>query len=86
MSGRSRLQSFKSDATAERFVASADLSQFDLSRLKPVRFEIEKKSAQVNMRLPKPLLDAIKQRARRRGIPYTRWIREAIEHAIVPPK
>jgi predicted DNA binding CopG/RHH family protein len=38
----------------------------------PVRFEFEPKAAQINMRVPQSLLDALKERAKRRGIPYTR--------------
>jgi predicted DNA binding CopG/RHH family protein len=34
------------------------------------------------MRLPEALLDEVKARAGARGIPYTRFIREAIELAI----
>jgi predicted DNA binding CopG/RHH family protein len=34
------------------------------------------------MRLPASLLDAVKRRASARGIPYTRFIREAVEHAL----
>ena len=36
------IPTFKSDAEAERFVATADLSKYDLSGLKLVRFEFEK--------------------------------------------
>jgi predicted DNA binding CopG/RHH family protein len=61
------------------------LTRYDLSGLKPVRFEFEKKSAQLNMRLPKPLLDAVKRRAKERGIPYTRFLRELIEQGISMP-
>ncbi|MGH7744805.1 MAG: CopG family antitoxin [Steroidobacteraceae bacterium] len=81
---KKKIPSFKTDAAAERFVARADLTQYDLSGLKPVRFEFEKKTAQLNMRLPKPLLDAVKVRARQRGIPYTRFLRELIEQGITP--
>ena len=80
------IPTFKSDAEAERFVATADLSKYDLSGLKPVRFEFEKKSAQLNMRVPQGLLDAVKQRAVVRGIPYTRFIREAVESALSRPQ
>jgi predicted DNA binding CopG/RHH family protein len=79
---KKKIQTFKSDEEAERFVATADLSKYDLSGLKPVRFEFEKKSAQLNMRVPKGLLDAVKQRSAVRGIPYTRFIREAVESAL----
>jgi predicted DNA binding CopG/RHH family protein len=82
---KKKIPSFKSDADAERFVSRADLTRYDLSGLKPVRFEFEKKSAQLNMRLPKPLLDAVKRRAKERGIPYTRFLRELIERGISMP-
>jgi predicted DNA binding CopG/RHH family protein len=71
---------FKTGDEAEQFVDTADLSEYDFSQFKPVRFEFEKKAAQLNMRVPQPLLDAVKDRARARGIPYTRYIRELIEH------
>ncbi len=34
------------------------------------------------MRLPEPLLAAVKARAKARGISYPRFIREAREHAL----
>jgi len=79
---KKKIPTFRTDEEAEDFVATADLSQYDLSGLRPMTFEIEKKTAQINVRLPKPLLDAVKQRASARGIPYTRFIREAVELAL----
>jgi predicted DNA binding CopG/RHH family protein len=81
----SRWLSTATDAAAERLFSWADLTRYDLSGLKPVRFEFERKTAQLNMRLPKPLLDAVKVRARERGIPYTRFLRELIEQGIASP-
>jgi predicted DNA binding CopG/RHH family protein len=83
---KKKIPAFKSDEDAERFVDKADLSDYDLSGLKPVRFEFEKKSAQLNVRVPKALLDAVKRRSARRGIPYTRFIREAVEAALSRPE
>jgi predicted DNA binding CopG/RHH family protein len=80
-----RIPSFKTDAEAERFVAEADLTKYDLAGLVPVQFEFDKKTAQLNMRLPKRLLDAVKKRASARGIPYTRFVREAVELALSRP-
>ncbi len=77
-----KIPTFKTDREAERFVDTADLSDYDLSGARPVRFEFEKKSARVNMRLPPPLLEAVKARAKQRGIPYQRFIREALEQAV----
>lgn len=76
---------FDSDEAAERFVETADVSEYDLAAFQPMRFEFERKEARVNMRLPVPLLEAVKARAQARGIPYTRLIREALEGAVAAP-
>ena len=76
---------FDTDEEAERFVETADLSEYDFSGFRPMRFEFEPKAAQLNMRVPQALLDALKERARRRGIPYTRFIRELMEREISRP-
>lgn len=73
------MPSLHSDAAAERFVATADLSQYDLSSFKPMHFEIEPKSAALNMRLPVSLLEAVKTKAKAKGIPYTRYVRMLLE-------
>jgi predicted DNA binding CopG/RHH family protein len=72
---------FNTDEEVEAFLEQ-DLSDLDFSQFKRVHFEFAKKTAQVNMRLPEALLDAVKKRSELRGIPYTRFIREAIEQAI----
>ncbi len=79
---KKKIPAFETDQEAERFIDTADLSDYDLSGVEPVRFEFEKKNARVNMRLPQPLLDALKERAKQRGIPYQRFIREALEQAV----
>jgi len=75
----------KTDEQAEAFLAQ-DLSKLDFSQFKPARFEFERKDEQINMRVPKPLLAAVKARAKARGIPYTRFIRETLEQAIAASK
>jgi predicted DNA binding CopG/RHH family protein len=77
-----RVPEFKSDAEAEEFVEKADLTDYDLSEFTPTRFEFDKKTAQVNLRMPQRLVSAIKDRAKARGIPYQRFIREALEKAL----
>jgi predicted DNA binding CopG/RHH family protein len=83
---RKKIPIFKTDGEAEHFVDTADLSEYDLSGLRPMSFEFEKKTAQLNMRMPRSLLDAVKKRALARGIPYTRFIREAVETALTRPE
>ena len=70
------------DKAAEEFLAQ-DLSDLDFSQFTPARFEFEKKDGYINMRVPKPLLAAVKARAKARGIPYTRLIRETLEQAMM---
>jgi len=78
---KERVPRLKTDKQAEEFLAQ-DLSNLDFSQFKPVRFEFGKKDEQINMRMPKPLLAAVKARAKARGIPYTRFIRETLEQAV----
>ena len=77
---------FKTDEEAEAFVDNADLTEYDFSQFKPVRFEFEPKAARINMRLPESLLKSVKERASKRGIPYQRFIREALEQAVARRK
>lgn len=79
---KKKIPAFESDEEAERFVETADLSEYDLSGARAVLFEFEKKAARINMRLPEPLLTAVKERAKARGIPYQRFIREVLEKAV----
>jgi predicted DNA binding CopG/RHH family protein len=78
---KKKVPRLRSDKQAEAFLAQ-DLSKLDFSQFKTTRFEFEKKDDQINMRIPKPLLAAVKARAKDRGIPYTRFIRETLEQAM----
>lgn len=79
---KKKIPRFASDDDAERFVETADLSEYDLSGFKPVHFEFSPKDARVNFRVPAQLLDAVKAKAAARGVPYQRFIREALERAV----
>jgi predicted DNA binding CopG/RHH family protein len=61
------------------------LTEYDLSEFRPVLFEFQPKSERVNMRLPKPLLDAVKASASKAGVPYQRFIRQVLETAVRDP-
>ena len=80
-----RVPRLRTDEQAEAFLAQ-DLTKLDFSQFKPTRFEFERKDEQINMRVPKPLLAAVKARAKARGIPYTRFIRETLEQAVTASK
>ena len=85
MSKRNNFKAFPvydTDQEAERFTDTADLSEYDFSGFKPVRFEFQKKEACVNMRLPQSQLDILKREAEKRGIPYQRFMRELLERGM----
>lgn len=73
------IPTLRSDAEAEKFVETADLSEYDLSGFKPMRFEIVKKEAALNVRMPTVLLDAVRAKAKTAGIPYSRYVRMVLE-------
>jgi predicted DNA binding CopG/RHH family protein len=77
-----KLPRLKTDRQAEQFVASSDLTNYDLSPLKATQFEFAAKEARINMRLPSELLSAVKRAAQRRGVPYQRFIRQTLEQAL----
>ena len=76
------IPSFDTDTAARAFVDTADLSEYDLSGGKPVQFEFQVKAAQLNMRVPRPLLEAVKAKATAEGIPYARFVRRLLEQAV----
>jgi predicted DNA binding CopG/RHH family protein len=83
---KKQLPKLRSDKAAEEFVAKADLTEYDLSGLREMRFESQPKSECVYMRLPGPLLKAVKASAAKAGVPYQRFIRQALEVAVQPRK
>jgi predicted DNA binding CopG/RHH family protein len=79
---KKKLPRLSSNRAAEDFVASADLSRYDLSGKVPVRFEFKPKTERVNMRLSKDLLETDRKRAAKAGVSYQRFIRLALERAV----
>jgi predicted DNA binding CopG/RHH family protein len=71
-----------SNSATEKFVATANLTRYDLSGMVPVRFEFKPKTEWVNMRPSKDLLETVKKRAAKAGISYQRFIRLALERAV----
>jgi predicted DNA binding CopG/RHH family protein len=80
------IPTFRTDKEAEDFVATADLTEYDLSGGQVMRFEMKRKDKSVNLRLPEQLLEAVRRRAQDAGIPYQRFIRMALERAVQGPK
>ena len=79
---KKKLPRLKSDKQAEEFVEKTDLTEYDLSGMRPLRFEFQPKTERVNMRLPPQLLAAVRALAAKSGVPYQRFIRQALEDAV----
>jgi predicted DNA binding CopG/RHH family protein len=77
-----RLPALKSDKEAED-ILDKDLSAYiNGENLAPYPFEYKPKQKSVNLRISEELLNAVRIVARRRGIPYQRYIRQALETAL----
>ena len=80
---KKRIPTFKTDKEAENFVATADLSKYDLSGARMVKFELKPKDRSISLRLSEDLFKAIQKKAESQGIPYQRLIRQAIEREVL---
>ncbi len=80
-----KIPKFASDEQAEAFL-NQDLSDLDFSQFKPTRFEFQKKTAQINMRIPKALLEAVKRRSAARGIPIPALFAKPLNRRFIAPK
>jgi len=79
---KKKLPKLKSDAEAEAFVAEADLTDYDMSGMITMQFEMKPKDKSINLRLPEQLLSAVRKEAKTAGVPYQRFIRMALEKAV----
>jgi predicted DNA binding CopG/RHH family protein len=79
---KKKFPELKSDAEAGAFVDSADLAEYDFSDMAPMRFELRRKDKSLSLRLPEPLLDAVRKRAQNAGMPTQRFIRMAVEREL----
>jgi predicted DNA binding CopG/RHH family protein len=80
-----KVPEFKSDEEAEAFLEQ-DLSDLDFSQFKPLRFEFRPKQKSINLRISEELLEAVRTHAKKQGIPYQRYIRQALERAVAQKK
>jgi predicted DNA binding CopG/RHH family protein len=69
----------KSDDEADAWLQGADLTEYDLTEMKKVRFELARKDASISLRLPTALLATLRTEATKANIPTQRLIRMLIE-------
>jgi predicted DNA binding CopG/RHH family protein len=69
----------RSDDEADAWLQGADLTEYDLSGMKKVRFELARKDASISLRLPAALLATLRANAAKANMPTQRLIRMMIE-------
>ena len=77
-----RVPRLKSDEAAERLLQQDLTDYLDPKHMKPLRFEFQPKNTSVNLRMSEELLQAVRDQAKRQGMPYQRFIRMTLEQAV----
>lgn len=77
---------FKTDEEAEAFLEQDLTDYLHAGNFKPMHFEFRPKQKSLNLRISEELLNAIRAHAKRQGIPYQRYIRQALERAVMQHK
>ena len=83
---KKKVPHFKSDEEAEAFLDQDITDYLHAGNFKPMHFEIRPKEKSINLRLSEGLLDAVRENAKREGVPYQRFIRHVLERAVTAPK
>lgn len=76
------LPKLMSDEEAEAFLEQDLTDYIDLENFTAVRFEFLPKTEKINLRVSKPLLEAVKAKAEAEGISYQKYIRLVIERSL----
>ena len=79
---KKKIPDIKTDEEAEEFVATADLTEYDLSEFVPVRFEFVADQSRLSVDLPSRLLPRVHEAAERAGVSESAFVREALEAAV----
>jgi predicted DNA binding CopG/RHH family protein len=79
----------KTDQEAEAFLEQDLTDYLHAGNFKPANlmgFEFKPKEKSLNLRISNELLDAVRKNAKHEGIPYQRYIRQALERAVMQRK
>jgi predicted DNA binding CopG/RHH family protein len=83
---KKKVPHFKTDEEAEAFLEQDLTDYLHAGNFKPMHFEIRPKEKSVNLRMSEALLDAVRESAKREGVPYQRFIRHVLERAVTQPQ
>ena len=79
---KKHLKKMKTNKSVEG-VLNQDLSPYIHSgNFAPMRFELKPKNQTVTVRMSEELLKAVKNKAKKQGIPYQKLIRQALEKSV----
>lgn len=76
------LPKFRTDAEAEAFLEGDLTDYLTAENFRPVHAEAARKDKSINLRISQRLLDAVRKEADSQGVPYQRFIRQAIVRAL----
>ncbi|MBI5428046.1 MAG: CopG family transcriptional regulator [Nitrospinae bacterium] len=79
---KKKVPEFKCDEEAEKFLEKDLADYLDRRNFQKVSFEFQPKTKKVNIRFPEKLLNAVRKEAKRQGIPYQKFIRQAVEYSL----
>ncbi|MFN0278068.1 MAG: CopG family antitoxin [Pyrinomonadaceae bacterium] len=79
---RKQLPRFKTDEEIEAFMKKDLTDYITPENFSPATFEFEPKEKVVNLRMSTALFDRVKNAAKKKKIPYQRYIRQALEHSV----
>jgi predicted DNA binding CopG/RHH family protein len=86
---KKKFPNLRTDEEAEAFLEK-DLTDYlhagNFRSADWMRFEFKPKAKSLNLRISNELLDAVRKNAKREGIPYQRYIRQALERAVMQRK
>lgn len=82
------LPNFNSEDEEREFWANIDLTEYiESSDLKKVSFpNLKPTTRPVSIRFPEYVIDAVKERANKLGVPYQALIKEVVANAFLEPK
>lgn len=82
---KKKVPHFKSDEEAEAFLEQDLTDYLHAGNFKPMHFELRPKEKSINLRISEDLLAAVRENAKREGVPYQRYIRHLIERGVTAP-
>lgn len=79
---KKKMPRLRTDEEAEAFLMQDMRPYLHKGNLVKVTFEFEPKTEKVNVRMTPSLLKRLKQRAKKANMPYQRYMRQILEHAL----